>query len=239
MSDSTRNGTVAMAQVIALGGGGFGEAGTPTRLDSYILEQARGESPRICFVGTASGDDDGYIDSFYTAYRQLSCEPSHLSLSQPPADVLSLVMAQDAFYVGGGNTVTMLATWRHHGLDAALRHAAGAGAVMAGISAGAMCWFQAGVTDSGPSEFRPLHDGLGLLDGSFCPHYSVGGLRATYRGLIEGGFPGGYGVDDGAGLHFVNGVLKGAVAETDSARAYRVERTNGELAELPLPMSFS
>ena len=140
-------------------------------LDDFILELSGKRCPSICFLATAGGDAEGYIGRFYKAMSGRKCEASHLGLfTRTHLDPAKFLLRQNVIYVGGGNTANMLAIWRVHGVDRALRKAWRQGIVLAGISAGANCWFEACSTDSfGP--LAPLCDGLGLLPGSVCPHY--------------------------------------------------------------------
>jgi peptidase E len=160
---------------------------------------------------------------------------SHLRLfAIPPPDIRGLVLDHDLVFVGGGNTANMLAVWPLHGLDEVLHEAWRAGVVLAGVSAGAICWFEAGVTDS----FRADLDGLeclGFLPGSACPHYDgEEARRPAYHRLVREGFPPGVAVDDGCGLVFRDTELVDVVSERDGARAYRVELAGGEVREEPL-----
>ena len=141
------------------------------------------------------------------------------------------------FYVGGGNTASLLAVWRAHGLDELLRSALAEGAVLSGSSAGMNCWFQASTTDSfGRERLAPLHDGLGLLTGSACPHYDAEEQRRPlYHALIADGFPGGYAAGNQAALHFREGDLVEAISCSPVAKAYYVELVNDEVVERELP----
>ncbi|WP_433340997.1 Type 1 glutamine amidotransferase-like domain-containing protein [Streptomyces sp. CA-253872] len=190
---------------IAVLGGGFSTEGD-TVLDPWLLGHARSPRPRVCFVPTASGDARTYADAFRTAFGRLDCAPSVLSLFARDRDAAALreqVLTQDVLYVGGGSTANLLAVWRVHGVDLLLREAAARGALLCGISAGANCWADASLTDSyGP--LGVLADGLGLLPGSFCPHYdSEPGRRPAYRAAVaSGALPGGWALDDGAAALF-------------------------------------
>ena len=138
-------------------------------LDLYILAQTPSHNPKVCFVPTASGDSDDHIARFYSAYERLPCEPSHLTFfRRTVADLRSFLLEKDIVYVGGRNTKSLLAVWRDWGLDKALREAWQSGVVLAGISAGAICWFEQGVTDSVEGPLLSL-DCLGFLAGSCCP----------------------------------------------------------------------
>ena len=141
-------------------------------------------------------------------------------------------------YVGGGNTANLLAVWRAHGLDRVLRDAWTRGAILCGVSAGMLCWFRDGVTDSfGP--LARLGDGLGLLDASACPHYDgEPGRRAAFHAAIADGMAPGWAADDGAALHFVGTELVEVVSSRRAAAAYRVERVDGVVVETRLPVRF-
>ena len=208
--------------IVGLGGGGFSDGGDA--LDGFVLGLAGRERPRICFLSTATGDSADYVVRFYEAFRERA-EPSHLELfGRPRRDIRDFLLAQDVVYVGGGNTANMLAIWRVHGIDAVLREAWERGIVLAGISAGSICWFEGGVTDSFGDELAPLPC-LGFLPGSNCPHYdSEPQRRPTYRRLVDAGeLPPGLAAEDGVGLHFVGIELAEAVAGRPDARAFRVE----------------
>jgi len=201
--------------------------GYAPRFDDLVLELG---GPRVCFVPTPSGDH--MIARFYEsfAYRAVA---THVAFNPwPRADLREHVLSQDAIYVSGGNTANALAIWRAHGFDAVLREAWERGILLCGWSAGMICWFEAGVTDSFGPQLEGMRDGLGFVPGSACPHYDGEELRRPiYRSLVADGFPPGYAADDGAALHFVGTELHEVVAVEDAARAYRVEPG----AETPVP----
>jgi len=211
-------------QILAMGGGGFMlEPSSP--LDDFLLSLASSARPRVCFVPTPAGDADRAVAAFFEAFSWRECEPSCLRLFGTPERPADRLADQDVVYVSGGNTANALALWRLHGIDRALRDAWERGAVLGGVSAGANCWFECSVTDSFGVELGPLPDGLGILAGSFCPHYDgEERRRSVYRSLVDGGFPAGFAADDGAALHFVGTELREVVASRPEARAYRVER---------------
>jgi peptidase E len=220
--------------IVALGGGGFSLEASPV-LDNYILGLARRDKPRICFVPTASGDSDNYIVRFYKRFTDGRSEPTHLELFRRTVnDISEFLVLQDVVYVGGGNSANMLAAWRIHGVDVAMRRALEGGTILAGVSAGSLCWFEWGVTDSfGPKLGRV--EGLGILKGSNCPHYDGDPQRRpTYQALVGAGMPAGFANDDGAALHFMNGSLHRVVASRPNARAYRVELEHGVVRETPV-----
>jgi dipeptidase E len=213
-----------------MGGGGFSMEPDNPLLDDFILGLAGRSRPRVLFLPTATGNVATYLVNFYEAFSRRA-EASHLDLFvRGAADLRPTILDQDVIYVGGGNTANLLALWRVHGLDTLLGDAWQAGVVLAGVSAGAICWFQAGVTDSFGPELAPLDEGLGLLAGSFCPHYDgEPARRPTFRRLVgDGRLPDGWAADDGAALHFGGVDLAEVVSSRQNARAYRVERVIGE-----------
>lgn len=228
-----------MKQIIALGGGGFSMEPENLLLDQYILKQSQKTIPKICFVPTASGDAEGYIDRFYTAFQQLECEPSHLSLFKAPTtDLRSFVLEKDIIYVGGGNTRNLLALWREWRLDEIFKEASEKGIILSGLSAGSLCWFEEGVTDSIPGKLTPIQC-LGFLKGSHCPHYDgEANRRPSYHELLQNGLAEGYAADDGAGLHFVDGALKRVVGSRPHAHGYKVTKVDGQIREDVLPTVY-
>jgi dipeptidase E len=226
-------------QIIALGGGGFSMEPENLALDRYILAQARVPEPAVVFVPTASGDSDNYVVRFYAAYLGLRCRPSHLPFFRRTPDLRSYLLAQDVIYVGGGNTKSMLAVWREWGLPEILREAWESGVILAGISAGAICWFEQGVTDSFADQLRTL-DCLGFLPGSCCPHYDGDAERrpAYHRLLRHGEIASGFAVDDGAAIHFMNHQIHRVIASRKGATAYRVQAMGAEVQEEPMPVEL-
>ncbi len=227
--------------IVAMGGGGFSMEPRNPRLDDFVLSLARRKRrPRVCFVGTASGDSDWYIRRFHEAFPPSRATATHLTFfDRTVRDLKAFVMDQDVIYVGGGSSANMLAVWRLHGFDKALRAAWNAGVVMAGISAGAICWFEDGVTDSFGMPFRSLDDGLGFVRGACCPHYDgEKHRRPVLLRLIKRGFPSTLALDDGAAAHFVETRLKEVVASRSKARAMRVELSKGMVVEKALPVRY-
>jgi peptidase E len=235
-----------LGHIVALGGGGFLMEPDNPLLDDFILSLSRRKPARVCYIPTASADSATSITKFYRAFSG-RCLPTDLTLFDSPAlprqpsltrDLAAFVQAQDVFYVGGGNTANLLAVWRAHGLDRLLRRAWRAGAVLSGISAGMLCWFQGGITDSF-GGYRGLHDGLGLLRGTACPHYDAEPKRqAAFRRLIAEGAPAGYAADDGVALHFKGTQLKEVVSSRPKVLAYRLQRRRGVFEEVPLKVRY-
>jgi peptidase E len=213
--------------ILAIGGGGLGGSPENTAIDKYLLELTGKDRPRVCFVPTANGDSAASIVNFYSAYSSDRAVPSHLALFQRTIrDVRSFLLSQDMIFVGGGNTAAMLAIWRQHGVDEVLREAWQQGIVLCGGSAGANCWFEACSTDSFGLDLDPLLDGLGFLEGSFCPHYDgEERRRPTLRQFIgEGRLPDGWAADNYVGLRFQGTQFVEAVTPRPGANAYRVSR---------------
>jgi peptidase E len=223
-------------RIVAFGGASLEPGSTDGPLHQYLLDLTGESRPRVCFIGTASGDRDAYTANFYAWFARRA-EATHLGLfDRRVGDIRAFLMDQDIIYVGGGNTANMLAIWRTQGVDAALEAAWKAGVILAGPSAGAVCWFEGGTTDSFGPEVGPLRDGLRFLRGSFCPHYDSESLRRPrFHELIgEGKLPDGYAADDGVGLFFSGTQLAEVVAAMPESRAFRVERHRGGVEETSL-----
>jgi peptidase E len=186
----------------------------------HILAAAGGR--RVLFDRTASPQHDMGLD--------WDAEVTDLSFCPwPPANLRELVLAHDVIVVGGGNTANMLAVWRVHGFDRILREAWEAGVLLTGWSAGMICWFEAGVTDSFGPQLEGMRDGLGFLAGSACPHFDgEERRRPVYRQLVRDGYPGGIALDDAAGAHYVGSELREVLASNATAGGYRVTAAGEE-----------
>ncbi|HZD57394.1 MAG TPA: peptidase E [Anaerolineales bacterium] len=228
-----------LRQIIALGGGGFSMEPDNPVLDIYILQQARQARPRVSFVPTATGDSSRYIADFYTAFAKLDCQPSHLAFFQRTPELKSYLLEQDVVYVGGGNTKSMLAVWRDWGLPELLREAWERGVVLAGVSAGAICWFEQCLTDSYAGSLRVL-DCLGFLRGSCCPHYDgEPERRPLFHELVaKGEISPGFGLEDSAAIHFLDQEVYRIVASEPGAKVYRVRRVDGGVEEEALAAEY-
>jgi dipeptidase E len=232
---------MAVRHIVAMGGGGFSMEPRNPLLDDFVLGLARRKHrPRVCFIGTASGDSDSYIRRFHNAFPPARATASHLTLFKRTVnDLKSFVLNQDVIYVGGGNTANMLAVWRSHGLDKVLRAAWKLGIVMAGISAGAICWFEDGLTDSFGPPYQALNDGLGWLRGGCCPHYdNEKKRRPELLRLVSRGFPATIALDDGATAHLVGTRLHEIVSSRPRARAFRVSLRNSAVVEQTLSVRY-
>lgn len=228
-----------MSDIIAIGGAAFSAEPRNLAIDRYILNQTKKDRPNVLFIPTATGDADPYIAKFYAAYASLEAKPLHLSLFQRTSDLRDVISAQDAIYVGGGNTKSMLAVWADWGLPDLLKQASASGTVLAGVSAGAICWFDQGVTDSWAGSLRPL-DCLGFIPGSCCPHYdSEPERRPSYHALLEQGtIKPGIAIEDGVAAHYRNGRLERVVSSRERARAYHVTVASGVVREDPIVATF-
>jgi peptidase E len=218
--------------IFAMGGGGFTMEPSNPLLDDYVLSLARRHEPKILFLPTASGDTTPHINAFKGRFHGRTCVAEHLSLfrlhelRRPLGELLA---EQDILYVGGGSMRNLLAIWRAHELDTLLIEAWERGTVLAGLSAGAMCWFQWGLTRSSGAP-EPL-EGLGLLEGSLTVHADgePERLPVWLAHLRDGTLPGGWALDDGVGLLFRGHTLDRVVSSRPGAEAQRVDAIAGEL----------
>ncbi len=220
-------------QVIAMGGGGFSMEPENPLLDQYIIKQSPKARPSVCFLPHATDDAVRYTFRFFKAFAKFDVKLTHLSLFSPEtANLESFLMMQDVIYVGGGNTKSMIALWREWNLDDVLRKAYENGTVLAGLSAGANCWFEQCITDSVPGAYSVLPC-LGILRGSFCPHYDgeVERRPSLHQLLSEDKIASGYAADDGAAAHFINGEFACAVSSRSNAKVYKVDKVDGQVTE--------
>ena len=232
-----------MQRILAVGGGGFMMEDDPSPIDAYIRNLTGKQRPRICFIPTASGDLPAHIDKFYRTYEHLGCEPSHLCFFRqadrnalPLSEFGARLLEQDAVFVGGGNTKSLLAVWREWQLDRILREAAERGILLSGMSAGAICWFEAGLTDSfGGSLYRPLQC-LGLLPGGCSVHHGGDANRrpSLDAALRSGTMPASIAIDDFAAAFYEGNALQQVVSWRPGAAARQVAFEDGRLHETTL-----
>jgi peptidase E len=229
-------------QILATSGGLKGPSTGPYRahrgaLLDYALRLTGQSRPRLCFLTTASGDRDSEIAMYYNAFAGSDdAVVSHLELFMMPnvADPAAHLLAQDVIWVSGGSVANLLAVWRAHGLDEVFREAWERGIVLAGVSAGSLCWHVGGTTDSFGLDLRPVTNGLALLPHSNGVHYdSEKQRRPLFHKLVgDGTLPDGFATDNGVGLHYIGTQLHEVVSETADAKGYRVERAGaGEVRE--------
>ena len=192
-------------QIIAIGGGGFGRNPGDGVIEQYILDQTGKEKPNICFIPTATGDNEAYKVNYYSTFSKLDCNPIHLDFFKRTPDLEQLIPQQDAIFVGGGNTKSMLAVWKDWNLDKLLKDAYEKGVVMSGVSAGANCWFERAVVDSWEEDLRVI-DCMGFVKGNCCPHYDEEPQRrpAVKKFLEDGIVDSFYTVEGNCALHIKN-----------------------------------
>jgi dipeptidase E len=220
---------VAERHIVGLGGGGPDPEAT-RRLLAYAVGVGGATAPKIAIVPTAVGDDAETVLRMYDLLPDAAAISYVPFFPWPPERLREIALAQDAIFVCGGNTANMLGIWRVHGFDRILHDAWQAGVVLTGWSAGMICWFEAGVTDSFGPQLEGMRDGLGFLPGSACPHYDgEERRRPVYAELARGDFPAGIAADDGVGVHFRGTDLEEVVTVRDGATAYRVA-AGGETA---------
>ncbi|MBD5777905.1 Type 1 glutamine amidotransferase-like domain-containing protein [Pelagicoccus sp. NFK12] len=225
-------------QIIAMGGGGFSMEPDNPLLDAYIVASSPKPLPTVGLLPTASGDSDWLISRFYRAFNQLPCRPKHLPLFRQPVDLQAEVAACDILYVTGGNTRNLLAIWKASGMDKLVRDAWERGVVLAGLSAGAICWFEEGHTDS--TGALTAIDCLGFLHGSCSPHYDGEAERqGSYHQLLKSGsIHDGLALDDGAAAHFLGSKLDRVVTSRPQARAFHVSLIGQDIQEKPLATHY-
>jgi dipeptidase E len=227
-------------RILAMGGGGFTMGERSPALDRLVLSLTNRPVPKICFLPTASGDPREQVTRFHERFSDWPCEPSIVSLfnlGRDRIDPVAHLLAQDAIYVGGGSMRNMLAIWREHGIDEAMQAAWRQGVVLAGVSAGAMCWFEGGISMSAGAP-EPVR-GFGLLAGSLSVHLDGENERLpAYRAaIVAGELPAGYAADDGAALLYEGTRLAECVASHPGARVLNLRADGaGGVRETELPV---
>ena len=209
--------------IISIGGGGFSHSKSDLKLEKYLLSQVAPSSPKICMLPQASRESPEYIVKFYDTFHTLGAKPTWISLFDRVEDSWQeKLLSQDIIYVGGGNTKSMLALWKTWGMDTLLKEAYNRGIVLAGVSAGAICWFEQCMTDS----VWPLGvlDGLGFLKNSCCPHYDSEPERApAYQNNISSGaIKPGIALQDFTAAHYVDETLTKIISSVKNGKAFQV-----------------
>lgn len=234
-------------RILAIGGGGTRASDRDRLMLKYIISLTGKKDPLVCLLPTASADNPESIVTWYENTNDLECRARHMRLINNSTNLKSLekqLLSMDAFYVGGGNTLNMLAIWKAQGVDTILRKAWEQGTVMAGSSAGMICWFEQGVSDSLPERLSSV-ESLGFLKGSVCPHYNHrdrDGRRdrqeSFHRLLLAGDIKDGIACDDGAALLYEDDKLVRIVGENPFARACCVRRDGQKVIEDPQAVEF-
>ena len=210
------------------------------RFTKYVASLTGKENPKVCFLPTATGDAPGYITRWFESCSDLALRPyvqrAFISSYSQKDSFETAFSTMDAIIVGGGNTLNMIAIWKAQGIDKALKNAWDRGVVLSGGSAGSLCWFEHGTSDSRPAELTKV-DGLGFMSGSHCPHYHAEpGRKPLYWSKIKSGeYKPGYACDDRAGIYFENNELKQVVSLDEQSNAYYVSLEGGEVKENLLP----
>ncbi len=225
-------------RILAIGGGTYTGADRP--LPKLLLTLTGKKDPVVYYLPTAAGDAPPGIVRWYEVMNEFECRPRHLKFfsdSKTLKNFEAKLLTADAIFVGGGNTMNMLAVWKAHGVDKILRKAYERGTVLAGESAGMICWFEGGVTDSRADKLTAL-ECLGFLKGSACPHYTLEkGRKPSYHAMLRAGeLKDGVACDDGAAILYENEQLVKAVSVNLKARAYRVRKDADKIVEEPLNM---
>jgi dipeptidase E len=234
-----------MSHILAIGSGGFQEEDDASPIDDYIVQLTGKASPRICLVSTPSGDSPQYIDKFYAAFLKRQCQPSHLAFffRDPKPGAIALpgcrehLRAQDAIFVTGGNARAAIAVWREWGIDKTLKQASSDGVLLAGMSAGAMCWFEHALTDTyWDPAYRPVA-GLGLIPGACLVHYNDGTdqRHRLHAALVAGAVPPTIAIDDYAAVLFRGTTVERVVSWQPGSTAYRVSLQDGQIREEAYP----
>ena len=216
--------------IVAIGGGGFGRSIGSLIIEKYIISLVSKKRPRICFIPTASGDNSLYKLNFYRAFSKLDCITSHIDFFSRTEDLKKKVLTQDIIYVGGGNTKSMLAVWKEWNLHNILQSAYDKGMVMSGVSAGAICWFEKGITDSFAKELNII-DCLGIVEGIACPHFDEEKEREPYvndiiqREIIESCIC----IEGNCALHIKNDFEYSSIDFGNGKKCFKVYKKNNTL----------
>ena len=218
--------------IIAIGGGGFGRNPNHRKIEKYILDLTGKERPNVVFFPTASAENQDYIIKFYKCFTKMNCEPSHVTFFQRTPRLDSIINKADVIYVGGGNTKSMLAVWQEWKLDKLLLKAYNNGKILCGVSAGAICWFEQGITDSWASNLNVM-DCLGFLPEMACPHYQEEKDRKpeVHKMLKQGKCGPGWAIDGGAAIHFKNGKYYKSIQFYSDSYVHYVSIKNGVVKE--------
>ena len=220
--------------IIAIGGGGFGRNPGDGVIEQYILDQANVEKPNICFIPTATGDNEAYKVNYYSTFSKLNCNPVHLDFFKRTPNLEKLISEQNAIFIGGGNTKSMLAVWKDWGLDDLLHKAYKNGVVMSGVSAGANCWFESAVVDSWADDLQVINC-MGFVKGNYCPHYDEEPQRrpSVKKFLEDEVFDSCFSSEGNSALHIKNESEYLSINFGKEKKSYKVSLVNGKVMEVP------
>ena len=220
--------------IVAIGGGGFGRITKEKKIERYILSLSNKDKPNICFIPTATGDNDAYKVNYYDVFTKFNCNPTHIDFFKRTMDLSSHISKQDIIFVGGGNTKSMLAVWRDWGLDNILQEAYNSGVVMSGVSAGAICWFEKGITDSWAHDLAVM-DCLAFVNGICCPHYDEEPARRPFveRVLKNGVIDQCLSIEGNCALHLKNDKPYRAINFGQNKNSYNATYVDGKVLENP------
>jgi len=216
--------------IVAIGGGGFGRTLGSLEIEKYIISLISKKRPKICFIPTASGDSSLYKLNFYRAFSKLDCITSHIDFFSRTENLEEIVLSQDIIYVGGGNTKSMLAVWKEWNLHNILQIAYEKGIVMSGVSAGAICWFDKGITDSFANELTIINC-LGIVNDIACPHFDEEKEREPYvndvikREIIKSCIC----IEGNCALHIKNNFEYSSIDFGNGKKSFRVSKENNNL----------
>jgi dipeptidase E len=219
----------------------YGGSFTPQFM-KYIIALTKKDNPKICFLPTASADNANIIVGWYEACQDLPMRPyvqrTFVASYTEKQTFEENLLSMDAIVVAGGNTLNMMAIWHAQGIDTVLRKAYQKGIILAGGSAGSLCWFQGGTTDSRPKELSIVH-GLAFIPTSHCPHYHSEPMRKPlyFENILKGRLSAGYAIDDQAGIVFENEKYSRSIALNDKNNTYYVSVINGQINEQLLPVT--
>lgn len=228
---------VPTIRLIAIGGGGFTHQTDPA-MEDFILAQCGRARPRVGFLGTASDDDPVKISRFHERFATLPDAPSHRGRDCSAGEIARWTGDLDILYVGGGNTLRLIDHWRQSGWDAVLMAAARRGVLMAGVSAGASAWFAQALSDAGGHGLRPVQ-GIGMVAGSCCPHYSTEPQRqpAFAAAVASGELAAGLAIDDGVAVLIDDNQVRAVFSARPGARAYQLSRVGTQAQSVALQVS--
>ena len=216
--------------IVAIGGGGFGRSLGSLEIEKYIISLINKKRPKICFIPTASGDSSLYKLNFYRAFSKLNCITSHIDFFSRTEHLEEKVLNQDIIYVGGGNTKSMLAVWKEWNLHEILRNAYEKGIVMSGVSAGAICWFEKGITDSYAEQLAIINC-MGIVEGIACPHFDEEKEREPYvndvinREIIKSCLC----IEGNCALHVKNNIEYSSIDFGKGKKCFKVYKENSNL----------